>query len=197
MQNLRASLLENLKHSPGVTLAVLAERVDMDEESVGSALLPEHKRYLIQENNVEGDADQKWMPVWPAERIKAILQTAATYHFPLTALNYSNLVSVGEIDGPTVATIHKRFGSWVNACEEAGVECGTSHIENYQSLWTDDDLIEWVLKFLFADVPRWTLDGMNDWLASFADAPSCPTLRNRLGGWEAMKTLAWGRYNSR
>jgi DNA-directed RNA polymerase alpha subunit len=197
MQNLRASLLENLKHSPGVTLAVLAERVGMDEESVGSALLPEHNRYLIQENNVEDDADQKWMPVWPAERIKAVLQTAATYHFPLTTLNYSNLVSVGEIDGPTVATIHKRFGSWVNACEEAGVECGTSNIVNYQSLWTDDDLVEWVLKFLLAEGPRWSFNEMANWLASFADAPSCPTLRNRLGGWEAMKTLAWGRYNSR
>ena len=196
MQNLRASLLENLKRSPGVTLTVLAERVGMDEESVGSALLLEHKRYLVQENYEKGDVDkQRSQSIWPPERIKTVLQTAATYHFPLTSLNYSNLVSVGEIDGPTVATIHKRFGSWVNACKEAGVECGTSHIENYQSLWTDDDLIEWVLKFLLTDASRWTLDGMDNWLASFSDAPSIPTLRNRLGGWEAMKTLAWERYN--
>lgn len=130
---------------------------------------------------------------WSDSDILQAIREASIYEFPLTANAYAELVRLGEVPGPSLPRIGQRFGSWVAACEAAGVEHGQPPRTNYQSRWTDDDLLTYARSyFLDPDVSD-SAGAYGAWRRDKApEAPSSMTLRNRLGTWAEIKRRALG-----
>jgi len=130
---------------------------------------------------------------WSEESILLAIRSASIYEFPLTAIAYTELVRVGQVVGPSLPRIAQRFGSWAKACEAAGVEHGQSRAD-YQSRWTDGDLLTYARRYLKDPSGTGSIGGYDPWKRENApEAPSAMTLRNRLGGWSQVKKRALGQ----
>ena len=184
-----ATIRADVRAHPGTTTGEVAERVGVDPTTVRPALTNAEGKLIVDLRVDSGDR----MLSWTRDALIKCLQNAATYNWPVTGNSYWALVEVGEIDGPTVATFHKRFGSWVSACEAAGVEAGQAKIESYNRAWTDEDLYRYVCEYLLDPKTIGTMSDMGLWLAKRETAPSNPTIRNYLGGWQTIKAGAIDR----
>ena len=143
---------------------------------------------LVRRLTVDGrPASEK---VWSDEQILEAIRHAATYEYPITAKYFEHLRSIGEISAPSVPRIYQRFGSWRKACRAAGLESGEPTHDNYESTWTDADLLHFAGQFLAEESSDGTLGGFSKWLAQDADRPSVGTMRHRLGGWNDIKRAA-------
>lgn len=128
---------------------------------------------------------------WSNEEVLVAIRSAALYEFPLTIRTYAELLTVGQIRGPSVPRICQRFGSWTAACDGAGVVPSPPRRVNYQSKWTDEDLLLIICSYL--DDHSWpgTLAKFDDWRRSnLPDGPSSTTLRSRFGSWTEIKRRA-------
>lgn len=129
--------------------------------------------------------------IWTADDCIQVLQEAATFAFPLTILEYKRLIESNAITGPTLPIFSSRFGSWSEACSAAGVETGVA-VREYDSNWSDYDLIRIVRQFLWEsrDV-SWSLQNYRNWRQKHESiAPSIGSLRIRLGTWSEIRVLA-------
>jgi DNA-binding CsgD family transcriptional regulator len=135
--------------------------------------------------------DQKIPQLWTDEQCIASLQNAATYSFPITVSKYRKLLETGEISGPTPVLFWQRYGSWVQACEQAGVEYGEAQRE-YNRIWNDTELISFVRKFMHSRADgRWSLENYEEWRRSpEIEGPSVALLRLRLGSWSEIRVIA-------
>jgi len=181
-----ATIRADVRAHPGTTTEDAAKRVGVDPTRVQRALTNAEKKLVVDRRVDSGDR----LLTWTRDALIKCLQNAATYNWPVTTNSYSALVEVGEIDGPTVATFYKRFGSWINACEAAGVEAGQTPIESYNRAWTEEDLYRYVCEYLLDPKTIGTMRDMGLWLAKRETAPSNPTIRNYLGGWQTIKAGA-------
>ena len=128
---------------------------------------------------------------WTDEKCLQSLRDAATFAFPLTVLKYRRLLESGTINGPTVALYWQRFGSWVAACEKAGVEFGEAQRE-YDRTWSDTELMKFVRWFMYERKDgRWSIENFELWANSpEINGPSVALLRLRLGSWSQIRVLA-------
>lgn len=128
---------------------------------------------------------------WTDQEFLDAIREAALYEFPLTVTAYHELLTVGQIKGPSVPRFNQKFGSWTKACDAAGVIPGPTMRDNYESRWSDDDLLH-VLR-LYLEDPRQpnSMQGFDPWKRTNApDGPSGQTLRLRFGSWTEAKRLA-------
>lgn len=137
----RERVIADVAAHPGTTASEVADRLGLTASRVRSVAPAEVRRLLVSRSAHRSQVAQKW----GEEEILDAIRLAATYEFPLTAQGYSALVAVGEVKGASVPLIHQRFGGWRAACAAAGVECGVTRIESYESRWTNDDLIAFVI----------------------------------------------------
>lgn len=128
---------------------------------------------------------------WTDEDICEALRKAAIYEFPLTTTAYSELLQVGQISGPSVPRIGQRFGSWTVACEAAGVVAGDPWNREYESRWSDEDLLQIARAYLLDPSAPNSAHRFDEWKrANAPDGPSAQTLRNRFGSWTEVKRRA-------
>ena len=85
--------------------------------------------------------------------------------------------------------IIQRFGTWCNACAQAGVATNKPVRSSYARRWTEQQLIDWAVAYVIEAGTRATYAGMTEWLRAKAvqGAPSSQTIRNGIGGW--LRTL--------
>ena len=96
-----------------------------------------------------------------------------------------------DIKGPTGQVFYLRFGSWKEACEAAGIQCGESARDKYTRRWSETDLEEFVVDFLFSPEHDGSHNEFEKWLNGRPDnPPSMATIHNRLGDWGSMKQKA-------
>jgi len=105
-----------------------------------------------------------------------------TYGRGLSYTRYGELKRAGQ---PSEAQIITRFGTWVGACELAGIPCGGTRRpkDSYHSKWTNDDLFRIVCRYLrHADAQgvKATYRGYEEYQRTQADAPSGTMLRHRM-----------------
>lgn len=125
---------------------------------------------------------------WTDEDICEALRQASVYEFPLTTTAYSELLQVGQVDGPSVPRIGQRFGSWSAACAAAGVVAGDPWNREYESKWSDEDLLQIVRAYLIDPNGPSSAHRFDEWKRENApDGPSAQTLRNRFGSWTEVK----------
>lgn len=144
----------------------------------------------IQYVYLQANEERKVAQAWSDDECLKSLQSAATYAFPITVTKYRGLLDTGDVLGPTPALLYQRFGSWVQACERAGVEYGEA-LREYNRTWNDTELITFVRKFLHQrEDGKWSLEKYEEWRRSPAvEGPSMALLRLRLGSWTEIRVL--------
>lgn len=178
------TLRDALEKRGPMTLAEVVEVTGLDPSDV-SKYWPENLAHLRLWGS--GHAESRWTD----EDICEALRHASIYEFPLSAAAYSELLRVGQVAGPSVPRIGQRFGSWTNACAAAGVVAGTPWNREYESKWSDEDLLQLARRYLLdPDAPS-SAHRFNRWKrANAPDGPSAQTLRNRFGSWTEVKRRA-------
>lgn len=128
---------------------------------------------------------------WSDDEILAALREAAVYEFPLTTNAYTDLLALGQINGPSMPRIWQRFGSWTAACDAAGVVAGPTMRDHYQSKWSEHDLVQIVQRYLLDPNAPNSGHRFDGWKReNLPDGPSFQTIRNRFGSWTAAKQRA-------
>lgn len=173
-----------LFENPGLTLQEVAEATGCSSSFIRRTV-PSLAGRLTVPKESEGRAASG--RAWSDAQILEAIRHAATYEYPITANRFEQLRSIGEISAPSVPLVHMRFGGWRPACEAAGVESGETMRDNYESKWTDADLLHFAGQFLAHDTSNGTFADFEKWLGRDADRPSGATVRNRLGGWNDIK----------
>lgn len=147
---------------------------------------PEDLMHLKLIENTWSDA------TWTTDSTVEAIQTASIYKFPLTAKAYGELIEIGEVIGPSIPRINQIFGTWTLACAAAGVECGQAPQRVYQSRWSDEDILQFVKKYLTDPNQKKSFQNYDLWRKEFApDGPSSATIRNRFGTWTNAKRAAF------
>ena len=189
VSQIRTEIREYVLAHPGATRHQVAMRVSLnsgfrvDEETVRSAFSKaELRKYFIWRQTGEIQ--------WADDEILDSLRLAISLCSPLTTGKYDQLRWDGDLDGPSLALILQRFGSWRAACKKAGIPSGQARRRHYSSKWTDEELLWWIAKGLQQGPRTGTYPGMERWLRKQPGAPSLATVRNRLGAWNQVKTDA-------
>lgn len=184
--HLRQAIISFVETNLGLDIEDVAERLGVTVTEL-RRLAPSHIRRLTVSPDDRSAGNVRWSP----EDILTALRQAATYEYPLSAVAYAGLVSSGEVDGPSVPLVFMRYGSWTAACTKAGIESGVSPIENYESRWTERDLLRSVRTYLLQPDSLGTFEGYGSWARSLGDdTPSSATIRVRLGTWNSVKRRA-------
>jgi hypothetical protein len=169
---------------PGASVTEIAQEAGIDENDVRPNLTQ------LGTKLVRDLRTKEIPPLWTDGHLLQALRIASTKSTPLTVAAYDALVAQNQIDGPTGQTFYKRFGSWREACEEAGVQSGEAVRDNYVREWSEADLRAIVVNFLFSPEHDGYMESLKKWLEEQPDAPSMATIRNRLGKWGSMKQKA-------
>lgn len=183
-ERLRGLILDIAKSMPGSSVGKIAREVGVSE-SVVRRHLTRMGTKLVCELRLSKTAKN-----WSNEQLLDVLRIASTKSTPLTVTAYSSLVTQKQVDGPTGQVFYMRFGSWLEACEAAGVQSGERVRSNYTRAWLDVDLEALVVEFLFSIERDGSFGDFQAWLQERPDSPSVATVRKRLGTWNEMKRKA-------
>ena len=166
-----------VEEHPGITVEELVAHFPVNAEAL-KKLLPKNVSKFVQFPIEEIVMEQKYTDT---DCLMA-LRSASVYFFPLSKAQYDELLTIKEISGPSSALLWRRFGSWTHACELAGVESNASH-GSYQSLWTNDELINYLVRFLRHSKTR-SIQEYAKWRETQADhVPSDQQIRIVFDGW--------------
>jgi hypothetical protein len=191
-----------LQDKPGVTLEEIAEALNAPLTDVTAAARPVDwlilgANELVQPTvRIESDAI-----VASRDRARAALLAASLMAKPLSHQSYTALIREGRVKGPSVARIVQLFGSWTTACNEVGVMSGEPLRSNYERTWTEDDLLNYVERFLRDTTFRGASHQFDQWRATVNHSekvPSLGTVRNIVGGtWNDIRTQALRRMRAK
>ena len=191
-----------LQDKPGVTLEEIAEALNAPLTDVTAAARPVDwlilgADELVQPTvRIESDAI-----VASRDRARAALLAASLMAKPLSHQSYTALLREGRVKGPSVARIVQLFGSWTTACNEVGVTSGEPLRSNYERTWTEDDLLNYVERFLRDSAFRGASHQFDQWRATVNHSekvPSLGTVRNIVGGtWNDIRSQALRRMRAK
>lgn len=117
----------------------------------------------------------------------AIAAAAAELGEPLTASSYDTWQRSRDAASP--ALVIRRFGSWIEACSQAGV--ATNKTRSTSRRWSDEDVVAIVATYLAAPGSAGTFADYSAWARQQDGAPSGATLRQRFA-WAEVKQRASG-----
>jgi transposase len=182
-------LLTWLRRHPGSTLHEAGRRLNWTDEQLSQATTEEALRLSIQPR--DGASFQEFSD----EDALGVIQQAWRLTRPtadwLSFKRYQELLDSGAFEGPSGASITQRFGTWSRACGLAQVPAGQTPRRVYESNWTDGEIIALVVRYLSTPGTTGTFGGWDGWRQEHAPhAPSGAMLRNRLGKWSEVKSLA-------
>ena len=183
---LESRITEFIARFGAVSINELAAEFGLSEEEVPRIVPKNLRRFLITEP-VHGVFDSKWS----REQTLNSVRKAGTYYFPLTSARYQYLIDIGEVDGPSVAHIFSKHGSWTTICVEAGIEAGLPLRENYESLWSETELLQYVVRYLQDPHIDGTARGYQNWVRQQVDhVPSFSTIQKAFGNWSTARMKA-------
>ncbi len=183
-ERLRELIRDVAKSMPGSSVGEIAREVDVSESAVRRHLTRMGTKLVCEL------WPSKRKRAWSNEQLLDVLRIASTKSTPLTVTAYEALLTQKQIEGPTSQVFYMRFGSWLEACEAAGVQSGERIRDNYTRLWLNVDLEALVVEFLFSIERDGSFGDFETWLRERSDSPSVATVRNRLGTWNEMKRNA-------
>ena len=108
---------------------------------------------------------------------------------PLSGPYYDMLRRLETVNGPSQARIIQIFGTWKNACEEAGVPSLVAPRKTYELQWTNEELISHLAEFISTTTFS-SVEGFDAWCRLSDDRPSSGTIRNQIGPWSQSYELA-------
>ncbi len=125
-------------------------------------------------------------PDYSDERLlAAIAAAAAELGEPLTAGAYDSWQRSHDAASP--ALVIRRFGSWIEACTQAGL--ATNKTRSTSRRWTDEEVVGIVAAYLGSPGSTGTYADYSEWARTQDGAPSGATLRQRFP-WAVLKERA-------
>lgn len=188
LRNAQRDFVELIISSPGRHLANYADELFLHIRMIRTLMLPEAERFIL--DTAGGDSVIDYTKKWDDSVILEALRQAASHEQPLSRRTYDSLVTQGTVVGPAAVTISKRFGTWRNACSEAGVRALSPHRPVYGRVWSDEELEHFVAEFLGAGTPSTSNRAYEEWRATMKAERRVPSeghLRDRLGTWSEIR----------
>jgi hypothetical protein len=191
-----------LQDKPGVTLEEIAIALNAPLTEVTAAARPVDWLILGSDELVQPAVRVESEAIIASrDRARAALLASSLMTKPLSHQNYTALLREGRVKGPSVARIVQLFGSWTAACNEVGVTSGEPLRTNYERTWTEDDLLNYVERFLRDNTFRGASHQFDQWRATVNHSekvPSLGTVRNIVGGtWNDIRTQALRRMRAK
>ena len=191
-----------LQDKPGVTLEEIASALNAPLTEVTAAARPVDWLILGSDELVQPAVRVESEAIIASrDRARAALLASSLMTKPLSHQNYTSLLREGRVKGPSVARIVQLFGSWTAACNEVGVTSGEPLRTNYERTWTEDDLLNYVERFLRDNTFRGASHQFDQWRATVNHSekvPSLGTVRNIVGGtWNDIRTQALRRMRAK
>ncbi|MGA1076931.1 MAG: hypothetical protein ACO307_17665, partial [Ilumatobacteraceae bacterium] len=127
---------------PGITMSELGHVLDLDaDDLVGLARGVRHLVLApVDEDELTRLADRR-------AGIIESLRMAASIATPLSGDTFERFVTDGTVPGPGKQIAMTVFGSWVAACEAAGVTPGDTIRPTYERRWTDDEIARALVEY--------------------------------------------------
>jgi len=177
--NLQIRISELFDSFGAMTYAELSQNLNVSEQEAAHLIPVKFQKFIL-----DSGSQRTGSAVWNKDDVLKTLAIAGTYFFPLKTSDYEHLIQIGEIDGPSVQWIYAKFGNWSNACLLAGVEFPAPPRSDYKRLWSDQELVSFVVRYLNEDE---TTGGVRDytlWKDRQTDhVPSGALIRNTFGTW--------------
>jgi hypothetical protein len=126
---------------------------------------------------------------WTNNQILDGIRAAGVIASPLSYVSFDRIRKENNIDAPSAVRILQRFGTWTNACEQAGVKSGMTMRGDYHRNWTESEMIDWLANFLTQSSTS-SHEAYNEWSKSQPGAPGGQTIRNTIGSWVECCELA-------
>ena len=180
-----ASVEAFVRAHPGITAAELGHVLDLRTDDLDS--LTRGVRHLVL---CPVDEDELTRLAARRAGIVESLRRAGTLVSPLTGEAFDGLVADGLVPGPSRQIAMTVFGSWVAACEAAGVTPGDTLRPSYERRWTDDEIDLALVEYLTTPDSPGTGEGYEQW-AKDREVPSGPLVRSRsFGSWKEVTRRA-------
>ena len=183
-----------IREHPGCTHAEIAKAFDLQENDI-AGVVPSDAAHLVLDSRFEQVSVEIEARAISKSRIMHAIHHAATIDdegvklqesgtLYLTGPRYTSLQKQGVIDGPTLPRILQVFGTWRNACENAGVSCDEPVQKIYERRWSRAEMSGSVADFLLAEGHN-GVSKYDKWARRDDARPSFGTVRNEFGGWKA------------
>lgn len=106
----------------------------------------------------------------------------------LTMNRYGEIAPEGS---PKKSTIQKRFGTWKEACDQAGVPSGEPiPLRVYEKRWSHEEMKQ-IVRAFFKDVGVFgSMRDYRDWAQGRKNTPTIATVRSHFGSWTKVKEIA-------
>lgn len=156
-------------------LNILADRLNVSAGKIRKLMGTKAKNFPRGRRNF----DQEYSN---ADLINILKKYSKMAKGPLSAKRFTDLGGV-----PTPAIFYNRFGSWLKACELAGVEAGKAVRKNYKRAHTDEEMLSYIKSYLADPRTSGSAEGYDKWQRKVDGAPSLALIRQRLGHWNALK----------
>ena len=180
------SIVDYVKSNKGVMLTKLLNEFEIELDFYQKFIPKNVAKFVLTKHEI-GKGPTK---VWSNEDIVESLKKAGTYFFPLSHGDYEKLVDMGEIKGPSVPLIYKRFGSWTNACYEAGIETNKPVRSEYVLDYSDEEILNFLMRYFNEEQTIGSIEDFEKWrVAQNSKVPSIGLIRNRIGNWGVVKEI--------
>jgi hypothetical protein len=180
------TIVDYVKSNKGVTLTKLLNEFEIELDFYQKFIPKNVGKFVLTKHEI-GKGPAK---IWSNEDIVESLKNAGTYFFPLSHGDYEKLVDMGEIKGPSVPLIYKRFGSWTNACHEAGIETNKPVRSEYVLDYSDEEILNFLMRYFNEEQTIGSIEDFEKWrVAQNSKVPSIGLIRNRIGNWGVVKEI--------
>ena len=176
---------------PGCFLSEVSTALNVLESDI-QKLCPQTCRKLVlggspkksSENYSKYSRDQILEAIRNAYELRNPSMTMYSAHEtqPVSGTYYEKLRQSDSIYGPSQARIIQIFGTWKNACQEAGVPSLDSYRKNYDLRWSDEELVLQLAEFISSNFSP-SVEGFDEWSRCKEGRCSSGTIRNQLGAW--------------
>jgi hypothetical protein len=185
----RGALVGWLKAHPGRSLHEAQEALAWSESRLAGAMSQDAHRLAVQAR--DGSIYRQFSTEQTLAAIRQAWQLSRSTAEGLSYSRYQQLLDEGSISGPSAVRVVQVFESWRRATDLAGVPSGRTPNREYESKWSDGEILAMVVRYLEDPATKGTFAGWDPWRRENApDAPSGGLLRLRLGPWSQVKALA-------
>jgi hypothetical protein len=189
LDNQKNELVQNwVQTHMGCTIVELSLGTGLTQKECTQHLPKETKHLIL--NPGEAPNSNTWTTEkWTDNQILDGIRAAGVIASTLSYVSFDRIRKEHNIDAPSAVRILQRFGTWTNACEQAGVKSGMTMRADYHRNWTESEMIDWLATFM-AQSSTSSHEAYNEWSKSQSGAPGGQTIRNTIGSWVECCELA-------
>ena len=180
----RVAALEWTRNHPGSTIDDLAEAMGVMHRTAADyvAGTPEQKLIIETRRKPREYTDEEM-----EDHIRAVWDSLpAEEQAASGGLSKKRFMALAAEGAPSGALYDRRYASWVEACEAAGVPSGKTYRSSYSKTYSDDDILDAVNEYIL-DTGMTSFHGYAAWALGRDEVPSGGLVVLRYGTWSATR----------